>query len=141
RKAIERLGRHFEMLIKSAIENPETAVSELEIFGDEDRQQLIVSFNRTEAEYPREDCIHQLFEAQVERSPENVAVVFGNQHWTFAEINRQANQLAHYLHGKGVGPETCVGISMERSAQMVIGLLGILKAGAAYVPLDPDYPA
>ncbi len=140
REAIERLGRHFEVLIKSAIANPEAAVGELEILADKDLQQLIVSFNQTEAEYPREDCIHQLFEAQVRRSPENVAVVFGDQHWTFAEVNQQANQLAHYLRSKGVGPETCIGISLERSEKMVVGLLGILKAGAAYIPLDPDYP-
>ena len=91
-------------------------------------------------EYPREKCIHQLFEEQVERTPDATAVVFEDQQLTYRELNKRANQLAHYLRKQGVGPEELVGICMERSLEMIIGLLGILKAGGAYVPLDPDYP-
>ena len=89
---------------------------------------------------PVQHCIHQLFELQVERTPNHIAVVFGKQELTYQELNSRANQLAHYLQFLGVRPDRLVGICMNRSLDMVIGLLGILKAGAAYVPLDPAYP-
>jgi non-ribosomal peptide synthetase component F len=101
---------------------------------------VLVEFNDTEADYPREKCIHQLFEEQVERTPNNVAVAFGNLRLTYAQLNARANQLAHYLQTQGVGPEAPVAICMERCVEMVVGLIGILKAGGAYVPLDPAYP-
>ncbi|MHC5732003.1 MAG: AMP-binding protein, partial [Nostoc sp.] len=92
-------------------------------------------------EYPRNKCIHQLFEQQVENTPEAIAVLFENEQLTYHQLNQRANQLAHYLRSLGVKPEMLVGICVERSIQMVVGLLGILKAGGAYVPLDPAYPA
>jgi len=110
---------------------------------------LITEWNDTKREYPGDKSIHELFEAQAERTPEAVAVVFPSpgfsrcsedKELTYQELNRRANQLAHYLRKLGVGPEVLVGICMERSLEMVIGLLGILKAGGAYVPLDPEYP-
>src|SRR4029453_10656490 len=104
-----------------------------------ERQQL-VEWNDTKTDYPQDRCIHQLFEAQVERTPDAVAVVCEGQQLTYQELNRRTNQLAHHLRELGVGPEVMVAICMERSLETVIGLLGILKAGGAYVPLDPAYP-
>ena len=104
------------------------------------RQQLLVEWNQTTTDYPRQKCIHELFEAQAERTPQAIAVVFGKESLTYSELNLRANQLAHRLRRLGVGPDALVGICVERSLEMVIGLLGILKAGGAYVPLDPNYP-
>ncbi|WP_440030567.1 AMP-binding protein, partial [Chromobacterium amazonense] len=106
-----------------------------------EQQQLLVDFNATEAAFPQDALIHQLFEAQVERSPEATAVVFEAQSLSYGELNRRANQLAHHLIALGVRPDDRVAICVERSLEMVVGLLGILKAGGAYVPLDPAYPA
>jgi amino acid adenylation domain-containing protein len=105
-----------------------------------ERQQLLVDWNQTNADYPSAACVHELFEAQVERTPANVAVAFQGQELTYQGLNRRANQLAHHLRHLGVGPEVLVGICLEHSLEMVVGLLGILKAGAAFVPLDPTYP-
>jgi microcystin synthetase protein McyA len=105
-----------------------------------ERQLLRVEWNNTQAGYPEDSCIHHLFEAQVERTPEAVAVIFEEQQLTYRELNVRANQLAHYLQSLGVGSDVLVGICVERSLDMVVGLLGILKAGGAYVPLDPNYP-
>src|SRR5207302_6719054 len=91
-------------------------------------------------DYPNDKCIHELFEAQVERSPDALALVFEDKQLTYGELNTKADQLGHYLRKVGVGPEVLVGICVERSLEMVIGLLGILKAGGAYVPLEPSYP-
>ena len=101
--------------------------------------QLLVEWNDTQADYPEDLCVHQMFEAQVERTPDAVAVIFEDERLTYQELNARANQLATTC-GHGVGPEVLVGICMERSVEMVVGLLGILKAGGAYVPLDPTYP-
>src|SRR5947209_5675120 len=105
------------------------------------RRQLPVEWNATATDYPQDRCIQQLFEEQVERTPEAVAVIYEDDRLTYHELNRRANQLAHHLRALGVGPEVRVGICVQRSLEMVIGLLGILKAGGAYVPLDPAYPA
>lgn len=137
---IQRLAEQFHTLLASVINHPEAAISELEILSPTERQQLLVEFNNTKTDYPTGKCIHQLFEATVERTPDAVAVVF-KQQLTYAELNAKANQLAHHLQQLGVGPEVLVGICVERSLEMVIGLLGILKAGGAYVPIDPTYPS
>ena len=99
-----------------------------------------MEWNRTEVSYPKDRCLHELFEEQVERTPEAVAVVFEDEQLTYRQLNERANQLARHLQGLGVGPDTLVGICVERSLEMVVGLLGILKAGGAYVPLDPSIP-
>jgi non-ribosomal peptide synthetase component F len=106
-----------------------------------ERHQLLVEWNNTEVKYPFDKCIHQLFEEQVEQSPDAIAVVFEEEHLTYQQLNAKANRIAHYLQSLGVGSEVLVGICIERSLDMVVGLLGILKAGGAYVPLDPAYPA
>ena len=138
---IQRLAGQFETLLASATENPDAAISQLEILKPSDRHQLLVEFNNTQTNYPQDKCIHHLFEQQVERTPNNIAVVFENQQLTYAELNRRANQLAHYLKRQGVGAEVLVGIYAERSLYTIIALLGILKAGGAYLPLDPALPA
>ncbi len=139
-ETIERWGGHFLTMLEAIASEPEQAVAALPLLTEEEREQLLIEWNQTAREYPRERCIHELFEEQVERTPEAVAVVYEDQQVTYAELNRRANQLAHYLRERGVGPEVLVGICVERSVEMVIGLLGILKAGGAYVPLDPEYP-
>lgn len=114
--------------------------SELPLLTEAERRQLLLEWNATQATYPKEQCIPQLFETQVEHTPEAVALVFEGQELTYRELDEQANQLAHYLRKLGVEPEVRVGLCIERSLEMVIGLLGILKAGGSYVPLDPAYP-
>jgi amino acid adenylation domain-containing protein/non-ribosomal peptide synthase protein (TIGR01720 family) len=136
---IERMAAHFQNLCRAIVENPVAAVGELPLLSEAERHQLL-SFNDTASVYPTDKCIHQLFEQQVERTPQSVAVVFENQQLTYEQLNQRANQLAHYLQTLGVGPEVLVGICVERSIEMMVGLLGILKAGGAYVPLDPNYP-
>ena len=140
RKDIERLLEQFNQLLTSVIQNPETAISELEILSDRAKHQLLVEFNQTLGEYPKDKCIHQLIEHQAQQKPNNIAVEFENEKLTYNQLNNRANQLAHYLQQIGVIPGTLVGICVERSLDMIIGILGILKAGGAYVPIDPSYP-
>jgi amino acid adenylation domain-containing protein len=115
-------------------------LSDLPLLSADERQQLLVEWNDTEADYPVDACIHQLFEAQVERTPDAIAVVFEDEQITYQELNSRSNKIARYLQKLGVGSEVLVGICLERSVDLIVGLLGILKAGGAYVPLDPSYP-
>jgi amino acid adenylation domain-containing protein len=137
---IERLAEHYQTLLQGIVTDPQQQLSELPLLSAVERQQLLVDWNQTQAEYPRELCLHQLFERQVEKTPEAVALEFGSQQLTYWELNGKANQLARQLQSLGVGPEVLVGICSERSCEMVVGLLAILKAGGAYVPLDPNHP-
>ncbi|MBC1236345.1 MULTISPECIES: non-ribosomal peptide synthetase [Nostoc] len=137
---IWRLVGHLQTLLTGIVANPQQRLSELPLLSESERHQLLVQWNDTEVEYPHQLCTHQLFEAQVERTPDAVAVVFGDKQLTYRELNTKANQLGHYLRSLGVKPEVLVGICVERSLSMVIGLLAILKAGGAYIPLDPSYP-
>ncbi|TBR56985.1 non-ribosomal peptide synthetase [Westiellopsis prolifica IICB1] len=136
---IHRMIGHFQTLLEAIVANPQLQVSELSLITEAERHQLLVKWNDTQAEYPAK-CIHQLFEEQVKRIPDAIALVFENQQLTYRELNIRANQLAHYLQDLGVGPEILVGICLERSVEMLVGILGILKAGGAYVPMDPAYP-
>ncbi|TRT83455.1 MAG: non-ribosomal peptide synthetase, partial [Microcystis aeruginosa Ma_AC_P_19900807_S299] len=137
---INRMLSHFVTLLEGIIANPSERISQLPLLTKVEEQQLLIDWNNTEVDYPSKQCIHQLFEEQVERTPDAVAVVFEGQQLTYNELNCRANQLAHYLQSLGVKPDELVGICVERSLEMIVGLLGILKAGGAYVPLDPDYP-
>ncbi len=110
------------------------------LLTESERHQILVDWNDTSTDYPRDLCIHQLIEARVERTPEAVALIIGPARFTYREVNTRANQAAHHLRSIGVGPEVLVAICMERSLEMVIGMLAVLKAGGAYVPLDPSYP-
>ncbi|MEH2238964.1 non-ribosomal peptide synthetase [Nostoc sp.] len=135
------LAEQFHKLVESATDHPEAAISELEILSDRARNQLLFEFNQTQTNYPQDKCIHQLFEEQVERTPNNITVTFSDKKLTYSELNARANQMAHYLQRFGVGPEVLVGICVERSLEMIVAILGILKAGGAYLPLDPNYPS
>ena len=137
---IERMAGHFENLLSAIVENPQQKVSELSLLSEAERHQLLNEWNDTAKEYPNDKCIHQLFEQQVVNTPDAIAVVFENQQLTYRQLNQKANQLAHHLQSLAVRPEMLVGICIERSIEMIIGLLGILKAGGVYVPLDPNYP-
>ena len=137
---IERMFRHYKTLLEGMVANPKRRLLDLPLLTETERYQLLMEWNDTQATYPQDQCIHQLFETQADRTPDAIAVVFEDKQITYRELNSQSNQLAHYLTKHNVGPETLVGICMERSLEMVIGLLGILKAGGAYVPLDPMYP-
>ncbi|MCI0724046.1 MAG: amino acid adenylation domain-containing protein, partial [Acidobacteria bacterium] len=137
---ITRMVGHFLTLLKGVVGTPEQRIADLPLLTEAERHQLLVEWNRTQADYPQEACVHQLFELQVERSPDAIAVVFEKEQLSYQELNRQSNQLAHHLQGVGVGPEVMVGICVEPSLKMLVGLLGILKAAGTYVPLDPAYP-
>ncbi len=137
---IERMIAHFETLLEGIVVNPDRTLSTLPILTEAERHQLLVAWNDTAVDYPKDSCMHELFEAQVEKTPEAIAVEVGGKCLTYRELNGRANQVARYLQGLGVGAEKLVGICVERSLEMVVGLLGILKAGGAYVPLDPAYP-
>jgi amino acid adenylation domain-containing protein/non-ribosomal peptide synthase protein (TIGR01720 family) len=139
-QTIQRMAGHLQMLLGGIIANPEQQLSELPLLTADEQHQLLVGWNQTQVEYPQDKCIHQLFEAQVERTPDAVAVVFENEQLTYHQLNQRANQVAHYLQKLGVGTEVLVGICVERSIETIVGLLGILKAGGAYLPLDPNYP-
>jgi amino acid adenylation domain-containing protein len=138
---ISRLLEHYRTLLEAAVARPDVPVSRLSLLTGAERQQVLVDWNRTQIAYPKDRCLHELIEEQVERTPEAVAVVFKEDRLTYRQLNERANQLAHHLQKLGVRPGVLVGICMERSLELVIGLLGILKAGGAYVPLDPAYPA
>ncbi len=124
---------------KISVANSEQQVDGSELLTDTEKHKLLVEWNNTISDYPQDKCIHELFEATVERTPLSVAVVFEGEQLTYRELNARANQVAHHLQALGVGPEVLVGICVERSLEMIVGLLGILKAGGAYVPLDPAY--
>jgi amino acid adenylation domain-containing protein/non-ribosomal peptide synthase protein (TIGR01720 family)/FkbM family methyltransferase len=135
-----QLADYLETLLAGAVQEPEAPIDRLAILGDAERRELLVEFNRTAADYTNRVCLHELFEEQVRAISDGSAVVSGDEIVTYTELDRRANQLANFLRGMGAGPETRVAICLERSIDMVVGILGSLKAGAAYVPLDPEYP-
>ncbi|NER91291.1 amino acid adenylation domain-containing protein, partial [Moorena sp. SIO3A2] len=139
-ETIQRVLLHYQNLLSALVETPEQPISQLPLMKEAEIDQILVEWNNTKTDYPTDKCIHQLFEEQVEKTPDAIAVVFEEQKLTYFELNCKANQLAHHLQTLGVKPETLVGICVERSVEMVVGVLSILKAGAAYVPLDPNYP-
>ncbi|MHC5737512.1 amino acid adenylation domain-containing protein [Nostoc sp.] len=136
---IQQMAEQYQTLLESIVTNPEQQVSQLPLLT-QTQQELLVEWNQTQEEYSGKDCIHKLFAAQVEQSPDAVAIQQAGQQLTYRELSDRANQLAHHLQSLGVKPETLVGICVERSLEMIVGLLGILKAGGAYIPLDPAYP-
>ena len=137
---IERMAQHLECLLEHAVSNPDEQVSRLRLLTDDERQQILVEWNDTQVEDESETLIHELFERQAAAKPEAVAVVLNNKQLTYRELNERANRLAHYLRRLGTGPESLVAVCLERSAEAVVAILGVLKAGGAYLPLDPSYP-
>ncbi len=141
RATIERQCGYLLALLRAMLADAEQPVSELDILPPDERSYLLEELNRTETDYPSDLCVHALFEAQVRRAPDAVALVFEEQSISYGALNADANRLAHHLIGLGVRPDQPVAICVERSPAMVVGLLAILKAGGAYVPLDPAYPS
>ncbi|WP_434686352.1 amino acid adenylation domain-containing protein [Pseudanabaena minima] len=137
---IERMREHFQILLEGIVSNPNQSIDQLPMLTDKERHKLLIEWNNTFTDYPQDKCIHQLFEKQVELTPDAIAISFQDQQLTYRELNNRANQLAHYLQKLDVKPDVLVGICVERSLEMIVDLLGILKAGGAYVPLDPSYP-
>ncbi|HZG43251.1 MAG TPA: amino acid adenylation domain-containing protein, partial [Longimicrobium sp.] len=141
RGTVERMLGHLERVLEQVAADADVRLSRLELLGHAERALVLETWNRTDAQYPAHLCIHELFQAQAARTPGAVAVVYEGEALSYAELNARANQLAHALQRRGVGPEVRVGICLERSLEMVVGILAVLKAGGAYVPLDPGYPA
>jgi len=138
---IERMATHFVTLLQGIAEHPNLSVAELPMLTEGERHQLLSLWNQTQADFPDGCTVQELFEAQVARTPDALALIFEDETMTYAELNQRANQLAHYLRGRGVGPDKFVGICVERSLEMIVCIMGVLKAGGAYVPLDPTYPS
>ena len=138
---IRRMLGHFEKLLNAVVENPDLTVAQIPIMSARERQQVLGDWNQTAAGYPRDLPLHRAFENQVKTSPGATALLFAGREWSYRQLNDQANRLADRLIKNGVRPGSLVGIFLERSPQMVVALLGVLKAGAAYVPLDPAYPS
>lgn len=139
-QTINRLSEHFRTLLQAIVENPEQKLSMLSVLSPAEKHQLLVGFNHTSRDFPPHLSLPQLFEQQVERSPDSIALIFEDQQLTYRHLNARANQLAHLLQRRGIAPDVLVGVLMHRSVEMVVSLLAIFKAGSAYVPLDPDYP-
>jgi non-ribosomal peptide synthetase component F len=161
---VERMAGHFQRVVEGMVANPAQPIHQLPLLTEAEREQILREWNDTTTAYPQDTCLHQLFEEQVARTPEAIAVVFddtmtggqsdtvstgtgagspapaGPVSLTYGALNARANQLAHYLQSVGVGPETLVGLCLDRSLEMIVGLLGVLKAGGAYVPFDPTSP-
>ncbi len=140
-ETIQRLARHFRLLLESIVAEPETPVGQLKLLPDDERRLLLEEWNDPSVAFPVTECLHERFERQVQRTPDAVAVVFEEQQLTYDQLNRRANQLAHRLRALGVGPDVLVGLSLDRNLDLVVGILGILKAGGGYVPLDLANPS
>ena len=139
RETIQHLLGHFQTLLQAAVQNPGERVSCLPMLTPTERHQVLVEWNNTRADFPKNVCVHQLIEEQAKKTPDAVAVVWGKQHLTYSELEKRANQLAHFLVSRGVGPESRVVICVERSVEMLVGVLAIMKAGGAYIPLDAEF--
>jgi amino acid adenylation domain-containing protein len=139
KETIQRFITYFKQITNGIIENADKKISDIDIIPGEEKKRLLVDFNRTESNYPKDKTIYELFEEQVEKTPEKIAAV-GDGSVTYAELHQKSDQVAHVLKEKGVLADSIIGIKMERSVEMIIGVLGILKAGSAYLPIDPDYP-
>ncbi|MBV6623802.1 MAG: amino acid adenylation domain-containing protein [Rivularia sp. (in: Bacteria)] len=139
-QTIKRMINHFENLVSFVVDNPQTKVGEIAILSNAERHQILVEWNQTQLDYPHDKCIHQLFEEQVAKTPDALAVVFEQQQLTYRQLDNRANQLANYLQTLEIKPDDRVGICINRCLNMVVGILAILKAGAAYIPIDPNYP-
>src|SRR5258706_10617973 len=131
---IGRMARHWQSLLQAIVANPELPLSRLSLLAEAEREQLLVARNQTGTAYPREQSLSRLFEVQVERSPEAIAIIFEQEQLTYLELNDRANRLAHYLSRLGIGPEVRVGLCIERSIALVVAMLAVIKAGGAYVP-------
>lgn len=140
RETIKRIIKHYERLLEAVVERPEERITRLPLLTVREQHQLLTEWNDTWSDHPVERCLSELFEEQAGRTPDAVAVICENEKITYRELNARANQMAHYLAASGVGPEVLVGTCLDRSVEFLIAMLGILKTGGAYLPLDPSYP-
>ena len=140
KETIKRISRHFRNILSQVCQNSDQTIKDIDILTPEEEKTLLYDFNRTEAEFPRKELIHTIFEKQVEKTPDNIAVEFEETQWTYKELNEKSNQVARILREKGVGPDSLVAIMLEKRPEMIAGMLGILKAGGAYIPINPRYP-
>jgi non-ribosomal peptide synthetase component F len=138
---IKRILKHFAVLLDAAVTDPSARLNYLPLLTDEEQHQLLFEWNETWRDFPRDRCVHELVEEQAARAPEAIALVCGHERLTYAELNEKANQLARHLRACGVGPETRVGILLERESWAGVALLGVLKSGGAWLAFDPAYPA
>ena len=140
RDRVERMAGHFETLLQDIIEDPDRRLSDLMLLNEAERAQILNQWSVSQNHSAEPKCIHRLFECQVEKTPDRIAVVCGDKTWTYRQVNERANQLAHHLRSQGVGPNCVVGINLKSSFELIVGIFGVLKAGGAYMPLDPGYP-
>ena len=140
RETVERFGRHFINILNFLADNTQIQLHEIDLLDNEEKNNIINQYNNTVAEFPKDSVLQELFEKQVEKTPDNTALIFGNKSLSYKELNEKSNQLANVLRIKGVKPDNIVGIMVERSLEMLIGIMGILKAGGAYLPIDTEYP-
>ena len=138
--SMQRLLDHWQLLLQSIVAKPEAKIHTLPLLSRQEQQQILVDWNNTALDYPKNQTLHALFEAQVKKTPKAIALVFEEQTLSYRQLNEKANQLAHLLIAQGVKPDTLVALCLERSLELVIAILATLKAGGAYVPLDPDAP-
>ena len=139
-ETIERLIGHYLNALRGIAEDVGRRINELSLLDDREREQIVTEWNQTARPYPQDRCIHQMLAEQAERSPDRIALIGADEQLSYGELERRANQLGRYLQRLGVGPEVVVGLCLERSVEMVVGLLGVMKAGGAYLPLDPESP-
>jgi amino acid adenylation domain-containing protein len=140
KETVERIVEHFKNILKTVVRNTNIKLSEIEMISEEEKNKLLYDFNDTKADYPKDKTIYELFEEQVEKTPNNVALVFENKYLTYKELNEKSNSLARVLKSKGIKSDSMVGLLVDRSLEMVIGIMAILKAGGAYLPIDTNYP-
>src|SRR5207237_76608 len=139
-ETIERMLAHYQNQLKEIVAEQAATQAHLSLLEERDRELFLVEWNSNRVDVPQNAGIHQLFEAQAAKNPEALAAEFNGQRLTYGELNARANQVAHYLQKQGVGPEALVGISVERSLDMLVAIFGVLKSGGGYVPIDPNYP-
>lgn len=140
KQTIERLFEHYMNVINSIMADSNVKIKDIEIISEEEKNKILYEFNDTQMDYPRNKTVAQLFEEQVEKTPDNIAVVFEDKKLTYRELNEKSNQLANYLRNKGIKPNDIIGIMLPRSLELLISILGVLKSGACYIPIDPTYP-
>ena len=140
RETMERLAKHFENILEQIVKNPDVEISEIKMLTEDERKHILLHFNNTSYEYPMDKTISRVFEEQVEKTPDSVAVIFENEKLTYGELNKRANSLARVLRRHGVKGDSIVAIMLERSIEMMVGILAVLKAGGAYLPISPEYP-
>lgn len=139
-ETITRFLSHYRILLEFILANPDKHLAEMPLLSEEEKRYLLVDLNSTKTNYPMNQSLSRLFETQVELAPDAISIVFQNDHLTYGELNRRTNQLARYLKSQGVDSEAIVGVYLDRSQELIITLLAILKSGGAYLPLDPTYP-